>query len=71
MLEYQERQIGELSGGQFQRVLIARTLVQEASFIFLDEPFVGIDVVSEGIIMALLRQMKEEGKYIFIVHNDL
>jgi len=71
MLEYQERQIGELSGGQFQRVLIARTLVQEASFIFLDEPFVGIDVVSEGIIMALLRQMKEEGKYIFIVHHDL
>lgn len=71
MLEFKEQQIGELSGGQFQRVLIARTLVQEAQLIFLDEPFVGIDVVSEEIIMDLLHQMKNQGKYIFIVHHDL
>lgn len=71
MLEFMNRQIGELSGGQFQRVLIARTLVQEADLIFLDEPFVGIDVVSEGIIMNLLREMQQKGKYIFIVHHDL
>lgn len=71
MLSFKENQIGELSGGQFQRVLIARTLVQEAKLIFLDEPFVGIDVVSEEIIMHLLQQMKAEGKYIFIVHHDL
>lgn len=71
MLAFKEKQIGELSGGQFQRVLIARTLVQQAQFIFLDEPFVGIDVVSEEIIMDLLYQMKEAGKYIFIVHHDL
>ena len=48
--EYANRQIGELSGGQFQRVLLARCLVQEADYIFLDEPFVGIDSVSEKII---------------------
>ncbi len=39
MESFAERQIGELSGGQFQRVLIARTLVQDANYIFLDEPF--------------------------------
>ena len=71
MLTFKNNQIGELSGGQFQRVLIARTLVQEAQLIFLDEPFVGIDVVSEEIIMELLHQMKQQGKYIFIVHHDL
>lgn len=71
MLEFKERQIGELSGGQFQRVLIARTLVQEAQYIFLDEPFVGIDTTSESIIMELLENMRGEGKMIFIVHHDL
>lgn len=71
MLEFKNRQIGELSGGQFQRVLIARTLVQNADLIFLDEPFVGIDIVSEEIIMNLLQDLKSQGKYIFIVHHDL
>jgi manganese-transporting ATPase len=71
MTDFANRQIGELSGGQFQRVLIARTLLQEAEFIFLDEPFVGIDAMSEGIIVDLLRTFREQGKIIFIVHHDL
>lgn len=69
--EFAERQISQLSGGQFQRVLIARCLVQEADYIFLDEPFVGIDTVSEEIIMSTLRKLKEQGKTILIVHHDL
>ncbi|MDR9866657.1 metal ABC transporter ATP-binding protein [Lactococcus cremoris] len=69
--EYADRQIGELSGGQFQRVLLARCLVQEADYIFLDEPFVGIDSVSEKIIMDILQDLKEQGKLILIVHHDL
>lgn len=64
-------QISELSGGQFQRVLLARCLVQQAEYIFLDEPFVGIDAVSEDIIMATLRELKASGKTILIVHHDL
>lgn len=71
LTEFKNRQIGELSGGQFQRVLIARTLAQEADLIFLDEPFVGIDVNSEAIIIDLLKNLAASGKSIFIVHHDL
>lgn len=69
--QFKNRQISELSGGQFQRVLIARALVQQAELIFLDEPFIGIDAVSENIIMDLLEDLKKEGKTIVIVHHDL
>ena len=69
--KFSNRQISELSGGQFQRVLIARCLVQEAKYIFLDEPFVGIDSVSEEIIMDTLRNLRDKGHTILIVHHDL
>ena len=69
--DYADRQISQLSGGQFQRVLIARCLVQEADYIFLDEPFAGIDSISEEIIMNTLRDLKKAGKTVLIVHHDL
>ena len=71
MEEFADRQISELSGGQFQRVLLARTLAQDATLIFLDEPFVGIDIKSEGIIMEQLFKLRDQGKTILIVHHDL
>src|SRR5699024_5910788 len=64
-------QISELSGGQQQRVFLARALAQQAEFFFLDEPFVGIDAKSEEVIMGILRDLKAEGKTIFVVHHDL
>ena len=71
LADYAERQISQLSGGQFQRVLIARCLDQDADYILLDEPFVGIDSVSEEIIMNTLRDLKKAGKTVLIVHHDL
>ncbi len=71
MLDFRKRQIGELSGGQQQRVFIARALAQHADLFFLDEPFVGIDVTSEEIIIHLLRELRNEGKTVFVVHHDL
>lgn len=71
MAEFSNRQIGELSGGQQQRVFIARALAQKADIFFLDEPFVGIDMKSEEIIMNILRELKKEGKTLFVVHHDL
>ena len=71
MEEYANRQIGELSGGEQQRVFVARALAQKADCYFLDEPFVGIDVTSENIIINILRELRKEGKTIFVVHHDL
>ncbi|WP_425414501.1 metal ABC transporter ATP-binding protein [Paenibacillus pinihumi] len=65
------KQISNLSGGQLQRVFIARALAQQASIFFLDEPFVGIDLVSERIIVDLLKKLRKEGKTILVVHHDL
>lgn len=71
MENFAKRQIGNLSGGQLQRVFIARALAQDADIIFLDEPFVGIDMVSEKLIVELLQELRDEGKTIVIVHHDL
>lgn len=71
MSTYANRQISQLSGGQQQRVFIARALVQEADVYFMDEPFAGIDAASEAAIMNILRQLKDRGKTVFVVHHDL
>ncbi|MGK0605203.1 metal ABC transporter ATP-binding protein [Enterococcus gilvus] len=71
LAEYSNNQIGELSGGQFQRVLLARCLVQNAEYIFLDEPFVGIDLISEVIIVKILKELRDAGKTILVIHHDL
>jgi ABC-type Mn2+/Zn2+ transport system ATPase subunit len=65
------RQIGALSGGQQQRVFIARALCQEADLLLLDEPFAGVDIVTEEHIVRLLRDLAAEGKTILVVHHDL
>ena len=69
--EFKNRQIGELSGGQLQRVFVARAIVQQADVVILDEPFVGIDVKSENEIMNVLRGWRDSGKSIIVVHHDL
>lgn len=71
MEAFANRQIGELSGGQQQRVFLARALAQQAHYFFLDEPFVGIDVASEEVIIGILRELRDEGKTVFVVHHDL
>ncbi|MCH8665762.1 metal ABC transporter ATP-binding protein [Staphylococcus lugdunensis] len=65
------KQISQLSGGQLQRVLVARALMSESRIYFLDEPFVGIDFRSEDTIMQKLAALKRSGKLIFIVYHDL
>lgn len=71
MLEYAERQISQLSGGQQQRVFLARALIQEADIYFLDEPFSGVDHATEGVLIQMLKQLRSDGKTVFVVHHDL
>ena len=54
-----------------KQAAIARVLAQGAEVIFLDEPFVGIDMSSEKVIMDILKSLKNQGKMIIIVHHDL
>ena len=65
------KQISALSGGQLQRVLVARALMSKSQLYLFDEPFVGIDYKSEQLIMNKIRQLKSQGKLILIVHHDL
>lgn len=69
--ELRNRQIGELSGGQQQRVFLARALAQKPDMYFLDEPFVGVDVTSEEKIIAILKELRDIGKTVIVVHHDL
>lgn len=66
-----DRQIGNLSGGQQQRVFIARALAQESDLYFMDEPFAGVDAASETAIVAVLRELRDAGRTILVVHHDL
>ena len=71
LTEFRHRQIGQLSGGQQQRVFLARALAQQASVILMDEPFVGVDMASQEAILTVLRDLRNAGKTIVIVHHDL
>ncbi|TWT89986.1 High-affinity zinc uptake system ATP-binding protein ZnuC [Pseudobythopirellula maris] len=66
-----DRQISQLSGGQQQRVFLARALAQDAKVYLMDEPFAGVDAATEDAILTLLRELKDSGKTVFVVHHDL
>ena len=71
MTAYRKRQIGELSGGQRKRVFLARALAQEGRVILLDEPFTGVDVNTEEQIVALLRELRSEGRVMLVSTHNL
>jgi len=71
MKDFINRQISQLSGGQKQRVFLARALVQEADIYFMDEPFQGVDAMTEKAIISLLKELKDKGKTVIVVHHDL
>lgn len=69
--DYAHKPIGVLSGGQQQRAFLARALMSDALIYFLDEPFAGVDIATEKIIIALFKKLRDEGKTIIVVHHDL
>ena len=68
----EKRQISELSGGQFQRMLFARLMAQDANVILLDEPFTAIDgETTQRLIQILLRWHEEKRTVICVLHDLL
>lgn len=66
-----QRQIGQLSGGQRKRAFVARALAQEASVMLLDEPFAGVDIRTEKLLIQLFQQFRQEGRTLLISTHDL
>jgi phospholipid/cholesterol/gamma-HCH transport system ATP-binding protein len=63
---------GELSGGMARRVALARAIVMDPELLIYDEPFVGLDPISRGIIVRLIRQMNEAlGITSIVVSHDV
>lgn len=70
MAEYAGRGIAELSNGQFQRVLLARMLVQDAKFLLLDEPFNAVDAKTTYALLDILRDENRAGRGVIAVLHD-
>ena len=68
---FEQRSIAALSGGQMQRCLFARLLLQDASIVLLDEPFNAIDHKTAGDLLAIIRRWHGERRTILTVLHDL
>jgi zinc/manganese transport system ATP-binding protein len=68
---FEQRPVGSLSGGQLQRVLFARVLLQDARVILLDEPFTAIDARTTVDLLAVVQRWHEEQRTVIAVLHDL
>lgn len=69
LLHLKDRQIGKLSGGQLQRVLIARGLAVEPKILLLDEPTASVDARSTSEIYELLKELNKDKTIIVVTHD--
>jgi len=69
MLEYKNRQIGELSSGQLQRVYIARAIARDPKLLLLDEPTASIDPEMQQSFYELLSKLKKKMAVILVTHD--
>ena len=68
---YENRKISFLSGGEFQRLLIARAIMGDPQILLLDEPTANVDLYSRNKIFALLGEFCRDGKTVITVTHDL
>ena len=69
MLELKDRRIGELSGGQLQRVLLARALVADPKILLLDEPTASVDEPTKTNLYKLLKKMNDKVTIVLVSHD--
>ena len=68
---FEARQIGSLSGGQLQRALFARLLLQDAKLVLLDEPFTAIDASAMADLIGVIQRWHGEGRTVIAVLHDM
>ncbi|MFW2392725.1 MAG: zinc ABC transporter ATP-binding protein AztA [Methyloceanibacter sp.] len=71
LTELADRPVGSLSGGQFQRVLFARLLLQDAAVILLDEPFRAVDTKTVEDLIQLIQRWHGEGRTVLAALHDI
>jgi zinc/manganese transport system ATP-binding protein len=71
LADMEARPIQALSAGQFQRVLFARTIVQEARLILLDEPFTAVDAATTHVLISVLEDWHAQGRTVVAVLHDM
>jgi len=69
MLEFKDRQIGKLSGGQLQRVFVARAIARKPKLLLLDEPMASIDPEMQKSFYELLLQLKKKMAIVLVTHD--
>lgn len=71
MYEFRRRLIGELSGGQRRRVLLARALANNPSVLLMDEPMAGLDARAQHRLLDIMSELRDEGTTIVLSTHDL
>ncbi len=71
LADFARRSIGTLSGGQLQRALFARMIMQDAQILLLDEPFAAVDRATSEELMNLILSWHQQGRTVMAVLHDL
>lgn len=71
VLDIADRPLHTLSGGQLQRALFARVIMQDAPLILLDEPFAAVDQSTEAHLLSIIERWRDEGRAVVLVVHDL
>lgn len=71
MESYADRPVGKLSGGEFQKILLARAIAQEPDMFLLDEPFANLDLKSRADIDRLISDLNRQGATTIMVSHEI
>ncbi|WP_068268248.1 metal ABC transporter ATP-binding protein [Caviibacter abscessus] len=71
LLDKRKRLLGNLSGGELQRLLLAQAINPRPNLLILDEPFTGIDSIGEQYFLNVIKKLKQEGITILWIHHNI